>query len=174
MPHPANRLDQVTVSRGATGPSSRFSPPVEPESDLMPANNRLRPDDHQSPRPPGPHRAENCPEQPIGVAKGRWLGRAVQHHQLVPQGEVLQHQVAMGVKPPARLRSTARTSESMALQRAPIQPTINEFPCGWTFCYPQVGVTVTDFAQRFGTRLLPRTAMKFHSARSPRRRFDSR
>ena len=40
----------------------------------------------------------------------------------------------------ARLRRTAKTSESMAIQPAPIQSTINDFRIGWSFCYPQVAV----------------------------------
>ena len=54
-------------------------------SDLMPADNRLRLDDHQRHRPPGPYRAEDGPEQSIGVGECRRLGRAVQRQQLVPR-----------------------------------------------------------------------------------------
>lgn len=44
-------------------------------------------------RPPRPHRAEGCPQKPVGNAEGRGLDRAVQHQPLMPQGEILKHQV---------------------------------------------------------------------------------
>jgi hypothetical protein len=98
LPHPAHQLDQVTVDHCPTGVTSRFPPPEEPESDLMPANHRLRLDDHQRFRPPLPYRAESRPEKPVENAESRGLDRAVQHQQLVPQGEVLNDGVTTGAK----------------------------------------------------------------------------
>jgi len=82
-------LEVVRVGWWASGPALGFPAPDKPETGLMPVDDRLRLDDHEHLRPPRPHRAEGRPEKPIGITEGWGFDRAVQHQQLVPQGEVL-------------------------------------------------------------------------------------
>ncbi len=64
----------------------------------MPADDRLRLDNHQHFRPARPNRSEHHPEQSITFAECRRLGRAVQHQQLVSQGEVFQYKLATSLE----------------------------------------------------------------------------
>jgi len=60
----------------------------------MPANHRLRSDDHQRLFPARPYGAQANPQQPIGIAESGFPCGAVQHEELVPQGQVLKQECA--------------------------------------------------------------------------------
>jgi hypothetical protein len=71
----------------------RFPAPIETKPGAVPADHRLGLDDHQSLFPVRANGAQEDPQQPIWFAEPGFSGVPVQHHELVPQGQVLEQQL---------------------------------------------------------------------------------
>ena len=59
----------------------------------MPAHDGLRFHNHQDLGPPGPHAAQDSPEQPVPLTQPRTRPLPLEHRDLLPQGEDLQGSV---------------------------------------------------------------------------------
>src|ERR1035438_97502 len=78
----------------------RKPPPVHLESGPVPANDCLRLHDNQRLLPPGPEAAQGSPKQPIRGGKARPRAPLLQNGKLLPQGQILQEQIATRAKRP--------------------------------------------------------------------------
>ena len=85
------------ATAGRPGPCRRlFQVQNEPEAGPLPPDDGLGLDDGDGLRPAAPQAGEQDPEQAVGGSQA-WTRRgALEDGQLVPQGEVLEHQGALG------------------------------------------------------------------------------
>ena len=100
--HAEDEVSQFPANASSTRMSSvpREPTPVHLESGPMPANDCLRLHQNQCSLPFGPEAAQGCPKQPIRGAKARPRASLLQNGKLLPQGQILQEQIATRAKGP--------------------------------------------------------------------------
>lgn len=93
--HPADQRPNLWVDLQPSGRSTRLASPVASKPLAVPANDSVGLDDHQDPLPVDPSAPKGDPEGTIEVAQGQpTLRSAVEDRELLPQGQVLQSQLA--------------------------------------------------------------------------------
>ncbi len=90
------------------------SGPPAPEPVAMPAHHGVRLNEHQRRAPVPPESSKHNPKQSIARQEARAFGRAFRRHQLLPQGEVLQHQFVM----PAECERQSAADQDEQVQHA--------------------------------------------------------
>ena len=92
--HRADEATNLGINPGPTGMAAlRDLCPVPSESVAMPTGYGVRVDDEQAARPHGPRTSKGNPESPFRVVE-RWAWALfLQRRHLLPQSDVLQHQV---------------------------------------------------------------------------------
>ena len=100
LSHAADERADLRSDRRAAGPVPPALPgPDEPEAGALPADDGLGLDDGDDLCPAVPEAGEQDPEHSVGRAQAwAWRG-ALEHAQLMAQGEVLEHQGAMRSDP---------------------------------------------------------------------------
>ena len=100
--HAEDKVSQFPANASSTRMSSvpREPIPVHFESGPMPANDCLRLHQNQCSLPFGPEAAQGCPKQPIRGGKARPRAPLLQNGKLLPQGKILQKQIATRAKGP--------------------------------------------------------------------------
>ena len=86
-PHAADESDQFEILPGSTTPPAGLPSPEHSESGSLPADNSLRPEDHQRNLPIRPSSLEHDPEPLVPRAKFRPVRSPFEHRDLVSQGE---------------------------------------------------------------------------------------
>jgi len=100
-PHLTDKGSQLVVQAGPASMGARFRAPKQARAFAMPAENCSGLDQHQRPLPFGRATLEQYPEKSIRGLELRFGCGAPQHHQLMTQGEVFEHEVTPGSNPGA-------------------------------------------------------------------------
>ncbi len=98
QPHLADQRDELAIHRWPPVWAARLPTPEHSKPGAVPADHRLRADDHQRLFPTRLHRAQENPQQPIWTAESGPTSVASPHHELVPQRQVLEHEFAARLK----------------------------------------------------------------------------
>jgi hypothetical protein len=72
--------------------------PIQLEAGAVQSHNGLRLDENQCLPPPGPEPPQYHPEKPVGNGKSRMRMPPFQDSKLLPEGEILQEEIAAGTK----------------------------------------------------------------------------
>jgi len=98
--HPADERSDLRGDRRAAGPAPPTLPgPDELEASALPPDDGLGLDDGDGLPPAAPQAGQQDPQHPIGGPQAWTRSGALEDGQLVPQGEVLEHQGPLGGDP---------------------------------------------------------------------------
>jgi len=98
--HPMDECAHLRRDSWAAGSVPPALPgPEQPEAGAVPANDGLGLDDGDGLPPAAPQAGQPDPQQPIGGSQAWTRSGALEDGQLVPQGEVLEHQGPLGRDP---------------------------------------------------------------------------
>ena len=128
--HRADEATNLGINPRPTGMAAlRDLCPVPSESVAMPTGHGVRVNDEQAARPHGPRTSKSNPESPFRVFE-RWAWALfLQRRHLLPQSDVLQHQVGGGRRHIARMTRTPSetrktTTSSIAVEFRRLRPGI--------------------------------------------------
>jgi hypothetical protein len=93
-----NQRDELTIDGGSSLASSGFSAPEQAKAKAMPGNDGLGLEEQQGLLPVKPNAPQANPKQSVGGAEFGFGGLAFEHGELMPEGQILEHESGMGLE----------------------------------------------------------------------------
>ena len=84
---------ELPIEAWPAGNSPALSPPIRTKTLPVPSDNCFRLHDRESLSPAAPKSAERDPEQPISIPNFRPRDAALEHIDLLPEGQILEHEI---------------------------------------------------------------------------------
>jgi hypothetical protein len=93
-----NQPDELTIDGGSSGPSSGFPAPEKAKAKAMPGDDGLGLEEQQGLLPVRPNAPQTNPKQSVGGAEFGFASLAFEHGELMPEGQILEHESGMGLE----------------------------------------------------------------------------